>query len=139
MAIERYLAEHPDAAAEVERLREVAAGLGAAGASRPPVALRERLMHAADERVTPARPDVALQKETDRFDSFLNSLAEPDLDVVTENGLTLRELVQHVEAVDRAFVEAADDPAIAFIGSEEVVGITSSDLSGASTSRSRRP
>ena len=52
--MERYIAAHRDAAAEVERLREVAAGIGAAGASRPPVALRDRLLHAAGDRVVAA-------------------------------------------------------------------------------------
>jgi len=129
-AMERYLAANHDARVEVERLREVAAGIGAAGASRPPVALRERLMHAAGDRVTAAAPDVALQRETDRFDEFLNTLDETDLEVVTENGLTVRELVQHVEVVDRALVDSADDPAGAFIGADEVAVITEHDLVG---------
>jgi hypothetical protein len=59
-AMDRYVGAHRDAAAEVERLREVATGIGAAGASRPPVALLERLLHTAAERVTPIAADLAL-------------------------------------------------------------------------------
>jgi uncharacterized protein (TIGR03083 family) len=129
-AMERYVAAHREAADEVERLREVAAGVGAAGASRPPVALRERLLHTATDRVLPLAPDIALQRETDRFDSFLSTVEEGDLETPTENGLTVRELVQHVEAIDRAFVEAAADPAHAHIGPDEVEVITASDLAG---------
>jgi uncharacterized protein (TIGR03083 family) len=129
-AMERYVAAHRDAAAEVERLREVAAGFGASGASSPPVALRERLLHAAADRVTSLTADVALQQETDRFESFLSTIDERDLDARTENGLTVRQLVQHVEAIDRAFVEAADGPASARIGPDEVEAITSRDLAG---------
>jgi uncharacterized protein (TIGR03083 family) len=129
-AMERYIAVHGEAATEVERLREVAAGIGAAGASRPPVALLERLLHAAADRVTPLTPDVALQRETDRFDSFLATLDESDLATPTENGLTVRELVQHVEAIDRAFIAAADDPSIAYIGPADVEVITQHDLPG---------
>ena len=46
-AMDAYIAEHADAAAEAERLRDVAAWLGAAGALHPPVALRDRLFAAA--------------------------------------------------------------------------------------------
>jgi len=129
-AMERFVAAHPEAGAEVERLREVAAGIGASGASRPPLALRERLLHAAAERVSAVPPDAALGQETDRFESFLNTIDERDLDVRTENGLTVRELVQHLEAIDRAFLDAAHDPEIAYIGPDEVEAITARDLAG---------
>lgn len=129
-AMERYVAAHREAADDVERLREVAAGVGAAGASRPPRALRERLLHTAADRVSPLAPEVALQRETDRFDSFLSTVDERELETLTENGLTVRELVQHVEAIDRAFVAAAGDPASAHIGPDEVEVITARDLAG---------
>jgi uncharacterized protein (TIGR03083 family) len=129
-AMDDYIAAHREAAAEVERLREVAAGIGAAGASRPPVALLDRLLHAAADRVAPLPPDIVLAKETDRFESFLSNLGEADLEARTENGLTVRELVQHVEAIDRAFVEAADDPSVAYIGPDDVAVITARALPG---------
>jgi uncharacterized protein (TIGR03083 family) len=127
-AMDRYIASDRAAATEVERLREVASGIGAAGAARPPVALLERLLHSAAERVSPLPADEALQRETDRFDAFLDSLADADLEAPTENGLTVRELVQHVEAVDRAFLAAADDPTVAYIGPDDVATITEADL-----------
>jgi uncharacterized protein (TIGR03083 family) len=128
-AMERYVARHRDSAAEVERLREVAAGIGAAGASSPPGTLRERLLHAADDRVLPLDADTALQRETDRFDAFLDTVVEHDLAVRTHNGLTVHELVQHLEAIDRAFVDAAHDPTAAYIGPREVEAVTARDLS----------
>jgi uncharacterized protein (TIGR03083 family) len=127
-AMDRYLGAHRDAAAEVERLREVAAGIGAAGASRPPVALLERLLQSAGDRVPPLPADRALQRETDRFEAFLGTIAESDLETPTENGLTVRELVQHVEAIDRAFADAAADPELSFIGPDDVAVITARDL-----------
>jgi uncharacterized protein (TIGR03083 family) len=74
--------------------------------------------------------DEALAQETDRFASFLSTIGERDLEVRTENGLTVRELVQHLEAIDRAFVDAARDPKSAYIGPEEVEAITARDLAG---------
>jgi uncharacterized protein (TIGR03083 family) len=127
-ALDRYVAAHPEAATAVERLRDVAAGLGAAGASRPPVALRGRLVQLASERVGPMRAEDALRAETERFDRFLNTLDDADLAAPTYNGLTVQQLVQHVEVIDRAFVEAASDPASTFIGSEQVETITAGDL-----------
>jgi uncharacterized protein (TIGR03083 family) len=129
-AMDRYVRVHRDAASEVERLREVATGIGAAGASRPPVALLDRLLQRAAERVSPISADRALQQETERFDSFLDTLGEADLSAPTENGLTVRELVQHIEAVDRAFIGAAADPEIAYIGPGDVEVITARDLPG---------
>ena len=80
--MERYVAAHADAAAEVERLREVAAGIGAAGASRPPVALRDRLLHAAERPGRArSRPTSRCERETDRFESFLSTLDDADLGV----------------------------------------------------------
>ena len=128
-AMERYVARHRESATEVERLREVAAGIGAAGASSPPGTLRERLLHAAEDRVSPLEADTALQRETDRFDTFLDTLVEHDLAVRTHNGLTVHELVQHLEAIDRAFVDAAHDPTTAYIGPREVEAVTARDLS----------
>ncbi len=129
-AVERYAATDADAAAAIERLREVAVGLGAAGASQPPVALRDRLVRSAADRVRPLSARAALEDETERFNTLLDTIAAHELDEITENGLSVHELVQHVEAIDRAFVAAAADPSVEFIGAFEVAGITAAELPG---------
>ena len=129
-ALDRYVASHPEAAAEVERLRDVAAGLGAAGASRPPVDLRgtgsSRPRPNGSPRSTPTSR--SKPKPSGSNARFLGTIDDGDLDAVTHNGLTVHELVQHVEALDRAFVTAAADPNSAFIGAAEVETITEREL-----------
>ncbi len=129
-ALDAYVDGHPEIAAEVERLREAAAALGAAGAVRPPVGLRDRLLHVAGERVSAVSAQEALQAETDRFHALLATLADGDLDAVTHNGLSVRDLVSHVEAIDRAFVAEteADRTRYRLIGPDEVAEITAETL-----------
>ncbi len=127
-AVERYVSAHPDAAAEVERLSDVAAGLAAIGPVRPPVDLLDRLLQAVTDRVPAARPAEALARETERFDLLVRSLRPEDLERTTHNGLSVRELVAHVEAIDRAFVEAAADPRARLIAAPEVEAITAAEL-----------
>jgi uncharacterized protein (TIGR03083 family) len=122
-AVERYVSEHREAAIEVERLREAAAGLGAAGALTPPPDLRARVLAQTAPRIEPATAIATLRAETERFDAFLGTLGRGELVVVTHNGLDAHELVGHIEAVDRAFVNAADKPDV-YIGPEEVARIT---------------
>ena len=130
-AIDAYVEAHPDAAAEVERLRAAAAALGAAGAQRPPRGLRDRLVLAASDRVAPVTAREALDEETDRFANLLGTLGDADLDAITENGLSVRELVAHLEAVDRAFVTEADAQTGAFIAAGDVEAITNDALPAA--------
>ena len=126
-SLDAYVDGHPEIAAEVEQLREAAAALGAAGAVRPPVGLRDRLLHVAGERVSPVSAQEALQAETDRFDALLGTLDEGELDLATHNGLSVRDLVSHVEAIDRAFVgEVSATPTL--IGAAEVAEITAETL-----------
>jgi uncharacterized protein (TIGR03083 family) len=127
-AVERYAAANRAAAIEVERLREAAAGLGAAGALAPPPGLRDRVLAQTAPRVEPASAVAALRAETERFDAFLSTLGRADLGVTTHNGLDAQELVGHIEAVDRAFVAAADDPSVAYIGPNEIASITEAAL-----------
>src|SRR5437763_7384334 len=99
-AIDAYLAHHPEAAAEVERLREAAAALGSVGALRPPGALRDRLMTAVSEHTETATARAALEIESRRFEELLASLDPAALDRPTEHGRSVRELVAHLEALD---------------------------------------
>jgi uncharacterized protein (TIGR03083 family) len=128
-AIDAFMAENADAAAEAERLRGAAAWLGAAGASNPPVALRDRLLAAAAAHVDPLPPVDALRRETARFETLLDSLTPADLEVGTFNGLNVRDLVAHVGIVDEAFVrEAQPDGPWPFIGAAAVAAITEAGL-----------
>jgi uncharacterized protein (TIGR03083 family) len=128
-AIDAYVATHADAAAEAERLRDAAAWLGAAGALNPPATLRDRLLAVAAERVDALPPVDALRRETERFVTLLDSLALADLDAVTVNGLTVRELVAHVAIIDEAFVAGAGEsehPVL--IAADHVEALTAAEL-----------
>ena len=133
-AIDAFIAENADAAAEAERLRDAAAWLGAVGALNPPVALRDRLLAAAAEHVDPLPPVDALRRETDRFESLLDSLEPADLEVETFNGLSVRDLVAHVAIVDEAFVGEAGCASRdgrhtwSFIGADAVAQMTEAEL-----------
>jgi uncharacterized protein (TIGR03083 family) len=127
-AVAAYVTTHAGAAEEAERLRHAAAWLGAVGALNPPAALRDRLLAVAAERVDALAPVDALRRETARFDTLLDSLSAADLDVVTYNGLTIRELVAHVAVIDEAFVSEVGEPKRPFIGAHEVVEITAAEL-----------
>ncbi len=129
-AMDAYIAEHADAAAEAERLRDAAAWLGAAGALHPPLGLRDRLLAAAASPVDPLPPVDALRRETVRFELLLDSLDADDLARPTENGLSVRDLVAHVAIVDEAFVASADDPDV-FIDAVSVERMTNAQLSDA--------
>ena len=119
-AMDAYVAAHEDAAAEAERLRVVAAWLGAAGALHPPTGLRERLLAAVTD---------ALRRESARFEMLLDSLDDDDLTIPTENGLSVRDLVTHVAIIDEAFVAAASGPSV-FIGADYVEQRTAAQLPG---------
>jgi uncharacterized protein (TIGR03083 family) len=110
-------------------LRDAAAWLGAAGALNPPVSLRDRLLAVAAERVVALPPVEALRRETARFVTLLDSLTSADLDAITVNGLTVRELVAHVAIIDEAFVAAADEPTKpVLIGADHVEALTAAEL-----------
>jgi len=129
IAIDAYVATHPETATEAERLRDAAAWLGAAGALNPPATLRDRLLAVAAERVDALAPVEALRRETARFVTLLDSLTPADLDAVTFNGLTVRELVAHVAIIDEAFVAGAREPANrTLIGAHQVEALTRAEL-----------
>jgi uncharacterized protein (TIGR03083 family) len=126
-AMDVYVNDHEEAAAEAERLRVVAAWLGAAGALNPPTELRDRLLAATAVPVAPLPPIDALRRESVRFEMLLDSLEPDDLTITTENGLSVRDLVTHVAIIDEAFVAAATDPGV-FIGADFVAQVTTAQL-----------
>jgi len=127
-AMDAYVADHEEAAAEAERLRVVAAWLGAAGAHNPPTALRDRLLAAVAEPIAPVPPVDALRRESARFEMLLDSLDDDDLATPTENGLSVRDLVTHVAIIDEAFVAAAATETSGFIGADAVEALTTAQL-----------
>ena len=98
------------------------------GALNPPAALRDRLLAVASERVDALPPVDALRRETERFETLLDSIAPGDEGEVTYNGLTVRELVAHVAIIDEAFVAAAVEASNSFIGADQVVVLTEAEL-----------
>ena len=93
--------------------------------------LRGRLLAAAAERVDPLPPVDALRRETERFEALLDSIEPADLDVMTYNGLSVRDLVAHVAIVDEAFVGRGAriaDSTWSFIGADAVAQMTEAQL-----------
>jgi uncharacterized protein (TIGR03083 family) len=117
-AVEAFLERDDDAAGEARRLRETAAWLGATAALVPAPGLRETVLARA-RRMRPsaaeAGDDPALRlfrAQTDRFEALLDELTPDQLDVVTFNGLTVRELVVHMAAMESAFAASVGSPTV---------------------------
>jgi hypothetical protein len=127
-AVEAYVAEHPDAAAQVEQLRAAAAWLGAGGPLVPPPSLRSSLLERAGT-VVPASGVEAYTDLTDELEDELQALPPAARETVTHNGLTIRELVAHLTAIDDVFVgEFGPDAGRAFITADDVAQITDDAL-----------
>jgi hypothetical protein len=122
-ALDAYVAEHPEAYAEVERLRGAAAWLGASGPLVPPIDLRTNVL--AGARVEPASGRATYQEITDGLEAELGELPADAEERTTANGLTVRELVAHLDAVDRAFLAELRAPTDrSFIGAADIEAIT---------------
>jgi uncharacterized protein (TIGR03083 family) len=135
-AVEAYVAEHPDAAAEVERLRAAAAWLGASGPLIPPPNLRTSIMDRLAPAVTPASGVDAYTEIAAALADELDDPAAP-LDAITTNGLSVRDLVAHLTAIDTVFLDELTAPSgRAFPNAAEVVPITDEFLA---TSASASP
>jgi uncharacterized protein (TIGR03083 family) len=111
VAVEEYLERAPHAADEVARLRNAAAWIGATEALAPPPELHDTVLEAArsrrattSERAAPDDPFLAAYlNETGRLDALLDAVPADALDRGTFNGLTLRELVIHLAAMESSF------------------------------------
>jgi uncharacterized protein (TIGR03083 family) len=114
VAVEAYLERVPDAAHEVARLRNAAAWIGATEALTPPPELHDTVLDAARSRraTSPVRsaPDdpflAVYLTETGRLDALLDTIPDGALDRRTFNGLTVRELVIHLAAMESSFAAA---------------------------------
>ncbi len=115
-AVEALLARDPEARREADELRNAAALLGATHAVLPSPGLRDALLSRARRvRPTAAGGDPALalyEFQTDRFEALVGGLQAEDLGVETYNGLTIRELVVHMAAMESAFAASAGVPTL---------------------------
>lgn len=111
VAVEAYLERAPHAAQELARLRNAAAWIGATEALTPPPELHDTVLEAARSRRATAlgrsAPDDPLLAvyltETGRLDALLDTIPADALDRRTFNGLTVRELVIHLAAMESSF------------------------------------
>lgn len=111
VAVEEYLERAPHAAHEVARLRNATAWIGATEALTPPPELHDTVLEAARSRratslgrSAPDDPFLAVYlTETARLDALLDTIPEDALDRATFNGLTVRELVIHLAAMESSF------------------------------------
>jgi uncharacterized protein (TIGR03083 family) len=113
VAVEEYLERAPDAAHEVARLRNAAAWIGATEALAPPPELHDTVLEAARSRRAVHNDDPFLSaylSETGRFDGTLDTLDDDALDRPTFNGLTVRELVIHLAAMESAVASTIGRP-----------------------------
>ena len=90
--------------------------------------MRDRLLAVAADRVDPLSPVDALRRETDRFETMLDTLDPADLEAVTYNGLTVRDLVAHIAIVDEAFVVGAGEQEQALVAADSVAALTAAEL-----------
>jgi uncharacterized protein (TIGR03083 family) len=111
-AMEEYLAAHPEAIGDVERLREAAVWLGASEASTPPAAMRAGLL----ARARLARPNDAAASldayrlEVERLSHTLRDLDADTGRLLTHNGLTIRELILHLGVAERTLASELVHP-----------------------------
>jgi uncharacterized protein (TIGR03083 family) len=113
VAVEEYLERTPHAAQEVARLRNAAAWVGATEALTPPPELHDTVLEAARSRRSLHNEDPflgAYLSETGRFDAILDTLDDGALDRPTFNGLTVRELVIHLAAMESAVASTIGRP-----------------------------
>jgi uncharacterized protein (TIGR03083 family) len=108
--IEQHLARNPRAAAELLRLSAAAAWIGATEALTPPPGLREAVLAGARARPrSRSENDDALdlfRDQTDRLDTLITRLRASDLSARTANGLSVRDLLIHLTAMESMMAAA---------------------------------
>jgi uncharacterized protein (TIGR03083 family) len=102
VAMERYINAHPEVNREVERLRSAAVGLGASEALAPPRDIRVSVFERARALREPRRQTpLEVHGEVEgTLVELLEQLPESALDLTTVNGLTVRELIVHLAAME---------------------------------------
>jgi uncharacterized protein (TIGR03083 family) len=111
--VEQLLAEDLDSAAEFQGLERAAAWIGATEALTPPPTLRSSVLAAARERRHAAGDDELMRlyrTETDRFAAVVATLRPEDLAVRTANGLSVRDLLIHLAAMESMVSEGLGTP-----------------------------
>lgn len=101
-AMEQFVAAHPEVVAEVERLRTAAVGLAASDALAPPRDVRTGVFERARARRAP-REQAAIEVHAEveaTLVELLDDMAESASGLTTLNGLTVRELVAHLAAME---------------------------------------
>jgi uncharacterized protein (TIGR03083 family) len=101
-AVEQYLTAHPDVSRDVERLRTAAAGLAASDALAPPRDVRVGVFERARARRAPrSQTPLEVHAEVEgTLVELLDALPASAHDLPTLNGLTVRELVAHLAAME---------------------------------------
>jgi uncharacterized protein (TIGR03083 family) len=121
-AIERYIVAHPEVVSEVERLRTAAAGLAASDALAPPRDVRTGVFERARARRAPrALTPLEVHAEVEAtLVELLDELPERALGLTTLNGLTVREVVAHLAAMESLLAMWLGVPTFAQVGEEGV-------------------
>jgi uncharacterized protein (TIGR03083 family) len=125
LQLEAYVARTPAAAAELARLSTAAAWIGATEALTPPPRLRSSVLAAARARSrSPHAVDDELlalyRAETGRFDELVPTLGADDLAAMTANGLSVRDLVIHLAAMESMVAAGLGHPVTPVGGSTDV-------------------
>jgi uncharacterized protein (TIGR03083 family) len=125
--IERLLATDPAAAAEFHRLSNAAAWIGATEALTPPPTLRRSVLAAARERRHAALGDALMRlyrTETDRFAALVTTLRPEELAARTANGLSVRDLLIHLAAMESMVSAGLGTPVTTIAAGTDVEGRT---------------
>ncbi|MDQ1534229.1 MAG: hypothetical protein QOF28_1990, partial [Actinomycetota bacterium] len=121
-AVECYIAAHPEVSGEVERLRAAAAGLAASDALAPPRDVRASVFERARARRAPrTQTPVEVHTEVESaLVELLDDVPESALDLPTFNGLTVRELVAHLAAMESVLAMWMGVPTIPEVEEERI-------------------
>ena len=122
VAVERYISAHPEVMPEVERLRTAAAGLAASDALAPPRDVRASVFELARARRAPRRqtPIEAHSEVEATLVELLDEVPASALDYPTLNGLTVRELIAHLAAMESVLAMWMGVPTVPEIEDERI-------------------